>query len=103
MSNSMVTDDDRKLLAAEAVSVPGAELSDLVDRYSLSEHLPPADWVTRLNLVRPRRDLHCLSTATRFFKRVLDLSVGSVMLVLLAPVMLSVAELVRLTSNKAIG
>ncbi len=99
MSNSMVTDDDRRLLAAEAASVPGAELSDLVDRYSLSEHLPPADWVTRLNLVRPRRDLHCLSTTTRFFKRVLDLCVASAMLVLLTPVLLSVAVLVRLTSR----
>jgi len=39
---------------------PVSELSDLVDLYAVAEYLPPADWVTRLNLVRPRRDVLCL-------------------------------------------
>jgi len=73
-------------------------LADLVDLYVVAEYMPPADWVTRLNLERPRRDVRCLSTTTRFWKRVLDVFVASVMLVLLLPIMLGVALLVRLTS-----
>jgi hypothetical protein len=64
---------------------PISELSDLVDIYAVAEYLPPADWVTRLNLVRPRRDVLCLSTGTRFLKRSLDIVVSLIMIVLLTP------------------
>ncbi len=73
-------------------------LSDLVDLYAVAEYMPPADWVTRLSLERPRRDLRCLGPITRFWKRSLDVFVSIVMLIVLAPVMLGVALMVRLTS-----
>lgn len=73
-------------------------LSDLVDLYAVAEYLPPAEWVTRLKLTRPRRDLLCLQPSTRFAKRMLDILVSISMLILLAPVMLAVALAVRLTS-----
>jgi len=76
-----------------------ASLSDLVDLYAVAEFMPPAEWVTRLQLTQPRRDVRCLSPATRLGKRVLDVLVAVVMIVLLAPVMLAVAIAVRLTSS----
>jgi hypothetical protein len=77
---------------------PISELSDLVDIYAVAEYLPPADWVTRLNLVRPRRDVLCLSVGTRFLKRSLDIVVSLVMIVVLAPVLVLTALAVRITS-----
>lgn len=43
--------------AAEPAERSMSELSDLVDIYAVAEYLPPADWVTRLSLVKPRRDV----------------------------------------------
>jgi lipopolysaccharide/colanic/teichoic acid biosynthesis glycosyltransferase len=77
---------------------PMSELCDLVDIYAIAEYLPPAEWVTRLNLVRPRRDILCLSTTTRFFKRSLDITVSLIMVVVLAPLLVVTALAVRLTS-----
>lgn len=77
---------------------PVSELSDLVDLYAVAEYLPPADWVTRLSLVKPRRDVLCLSPTTRFFKRSLDIVVSLAMIVALAPVLIFTALVVRLTS-----
>jgi lipopolysaccharide/colanic/teichoic acid biosynthesis glycosyltransferase len=77
---------------------PTSELSDLVDIYAVAEYLPPADWVTRLNLVQPRRDVLCLSRTTRFLKRCLDITVSLIMIILLAPVLVITAVAVRMTS-----
>lgn len=85
-------------LRQRAPANSNSQLSDLVDVYAVAEYLPPADWVTRLNLVRPRRDVLCLTPTTRFFKRATDIIVASIMIVLLAPVLLAVAVAVRLTS-----
>ena len=74
-------------------------LSDLVDLYAVAEHLPPADWVTRLELTSPRRDISCMSVSTRLWKRVGDIVVSVIMLICLAPVLLAVALAVRLTSR----
>ncbi len=74
------------------------ELSELVERYATSDRLPPADWLVRLKLDRPRRDVRSLSERDRLVKRLLDVSVATVLLVLLSPVMLIVAVLVRLSS-----
>ena len=81
---------------------PMSELSDLVDLYAVAEYLPPADWVTRLNLVRPRRDVLCLSVTTRFFKRSLDVVVSLIMIALLTPLLVVTALAVRLTSPGAV-
>ncbi len=79
--------------------VEAVGLSDLVDLYAVAEFMPPAEWVTRLHLDEPRRDLRCLSPATRAAKRLLDIVVATTMLVLLAPVLLLVGVAVRLTSR----
>ena len=72
-------------------------LTDLVD--SLEPHdLPPADWLLRLKLSRPRRTLRCLGRRTRLVKRTLDIMGATVLLLALAPVMALAAALVRLTS-----
>lgn len=84
--------------AAEPAERSMSELSDLVDIYAVAEYLPPADWVTRLNLVKPRRDVLCLSKTTRFFKRSLDVVVSLAMIILLAPMLILTALAVRLTS-----
>lgn len=75
------------------------ELADLVEHYAVSQYLPPADWITLLQLERPRRDIRCLAWPTRCMKRVVDLAVAISLVVLLLPVMLLVAVLVKLTSH----
>lgn len=75
-----------------------SELSDLVDLYAVAEYLPPADWVTRLNLVRPRRDILCITPTTRALKRTMDVVVSLSMLVVLSPLLAIVALAVKLTS-----
>lgn len=75
-----------------------SELSDLVDLYAVAEYLPPADWVTRLNLVRPRRDILCITPTTRVLKRAMDVVVSLSMLVVLSPLLALVALAVKLTS-----
>ena len=73
-------------------------LSELVERYATARNLPSADWLTVLKLQRPRTDVRCLSERTRLLKRLTDIIVSGSMLVCLAPVMLVVAVLVKLTS-----
>jgi len=79
-------------------SVGQHELSDLVQNYSNASDLPPTDWLTRLKLGRPRRDIRNLSEGARFLKRATDIVVSASMLLVLFPVMLMVALAVRLTS-----
>src|SRR6478609_7465168 len=65
--------------------------------YSAPRQLPPG-WLRQVNLERPRRGLECLGKPTRAAKRLLDVLVAAALLVLLAPLFLAVALLVRLTS-----
>lgn len=94
----------RRAVAAEPVvesdqeSAADDSLAALVDAYALDADLPPAEWLTRLKLERPRRDIRSLSPFTRFMKRLMDIVVASTLLVLCAPVMLLVAVAVKLTS-----
>lgn len=78
--------------------VAAGDLSDLVLNYADLTGLPPTDWLTRLKLRRPRRDVRCLSEGARLIKRITDIVVSSIMLVCLLPVMLLVAVAVKLTS-----
>lgn len=73
-------------------------LADLVQEYAQLPDLPPAEWISQLNLERPRRDIRCLSFATRLGKRAMDIAISGSMLILLGPVLLVVALLVKLTS-----
>lgn len=73
-------------------------LADLVENYSVPQYLPPAEWITRLQLETPRRDVRCLTERTRLCKRLMDIGVSALMLVLLAPALAAVALAVKLTS-----
>lgn len=79
-------------------AVAPSDLSDLVVDYADLAGLPPTDWLTRLKLERPRRDVRSLSEATRLAKRITDIVISSIMLVCLLPLMLLVAIAVKLTS-----
>jgi len=72
-------------------------LEDIV-RYAVGVQLPPVPWISRLALDQERVNVHCLSTLTRFVKRTADIVIASIMLVLLLPLMLIVAVLVKFTS-----
>ena len=74
-------------------------LSELVERYAVARFLPPADWITRLSLIEPRNNIQCLSESSRLCKRIMDVSVASIALVLLSPLLLLTAGLVKLTSS----
>ena len=77
---------------------PAGELTDLVDQYSTPLELPSAEWLKRLRLEEPRRNIQSLGLAARFGKRLTDVVVAASLLVVLSPVMLFVALLVRCTS-----
>lgn len=71
--------------------------SDLVD-FAGREIFPDVWWLTRLPAALPRTDVRSLSPVTRVGKRLLDVVVAATLIVLLAPLMLLVALLVKLTS-----
>jgi lipopolysaccharide/colanic/teichoic acid biosynthesis glycosyltransferase len=73
--------------------------ADLFDQYVGDTDLPSTEWFTRLKLERPRRNTKCLGETTRMLKRITDVVVAAVLLVVLAPVMVLVALAVRLTSR----
>lgn len=84
----------------ESIASPDQdEFGDLFDQYVADDNLPSTEWLTRLQLERPRRNTRCLGETTRLLKRITDIFVSATMLVLLAPVMLLVALAVRLTSR----
>lgn len=72
-------------------------LSDIVD-FAAQEPLPEVPWLRRLALEQRRRDVRCLSASSRVVKRAVDVVVSAIALVVLSPVMLVVAALVKLTS-----
>ncbi|MDX1968375.1 MAG: sugar transferase [Planctomycetaceae bacterium] len=76
----------------------GSDLSDIFDQYVADDSLPSPQWLTNLRLERPRRNTRCLGETTRLFKRITDIVGASALLMVLWPVMLLVAVLVRLTS-----
>lgn len=73
-------------------------LADLVQEYAQLPDLPSAEWLSQLQLERPRRDIRCLDGWTRAGKRVMDIAIAGSMLILLAPVLGVVALLVKFTS-----
>lgn len=74
------------------------DFSELVDQYALPADLPSAEWLTDLNLTSPRRDVRCLTEHTRLFKRLTDIAISASLLVMLSPVLLVVAILVKMSS-----
>lgn len=81
--------------APEAVRSPN--LGDVYD-YAAEEHLAPVPWLSQLGDQGSRVNLHSLEPATRIMKRLADLVIATAMLILLSPVMLLTAILVKLTS-----
>ncbi|MBI4585178.1 MAG: sugar transferase [Planctomycetes bacterium] len=86
-----------ELAAIEEVQ-PREDLDDLVERFSVPEDLPPAEWLIRLRLEKPRRNLRCLSRGTRIVKRLFDIFFSATLLVFLSPLLFLVALAVRWTS-----
>lgn len=79
-------------------SIPQGELSDLVKGYMDADVWRSTDWLTRLDLDEPRVDVRCLSERTRLCKRILDIIVSSIMLVVLSPLLLFLVIVVKLSS-----
>ncbi|WP_437229932.1 sugar transferase [Planctomicrobium sp. SH661] len=75
----------------------GNDVPDVV-AYAGQQSFPKVWWLTELDLKESRTNIRSLPVATRRLKRILDICVASVMLIVLAPVMLVVACLVKLTS-----
>ena len=71
-------------------------LSDIVSHYGHVDSLPPVDWLTRLE--RPVASLHGLGKRTRTMKRVIDVIGAGSLLIVLAPLMMLVALLVKVSS-----
>ena len=72
-------------------------LGDVFD-YAAEEHLAPVTWLSQLGDQDSRVNLHSIDTATRILKRVADLVIATGMLIVLSPLMLFTALLVKLTS-----
>jgi lipopolysaccharide/colanic/teichoic acid biosynthesis glycosyltransferase len=77
---------------------PSPELSDVFDHFVVDDAQSLPEWLTRLRLQRPRRSVRCLTWSTRFAKRLMDIVISSLLLLVLSPVMLLVAVAVWLTS-----
>ncbi len=71
---------------------------DEIVRYANGERLPDVPWLTHLPYGEFRRGLRCLPGSTRLLKRIGDIVAASMLLVILLPVMLIIALLVKLTS-----
>lgn len=85
-------------LTSEVALATDSDLAAIVADYANSAELPPADWLTRLELERPQTNLRSIDLWTQRAKRAMDVFCAAVMFVLLTPVMLLVALAVRLTS-----
>ncbi|HWL11136.1 MAG TPA: sugar transferase [Planctomicrobium sp.] len=81
--------------------VPVAEFSTIrqAREFAGIHSFPKVWWLSPLRLSEERGNLQCVPASTRISKRLLDIVVASTMLVLLAPVMLVVGLLVKLTSQ----
>lgn len=80
------------------VTATPSGLTDLVEKYTRPQDMPPTDWLFHLKLERPRKTICCLSRRTRVLKRAFDLFVATTMFVGLLPVMFLVGLAVWLTS-----
>lgn len=76
----------------------GPDLSDIYDQFVADEDVPTPDWLTKLQLEKPRRNTRYLGERIRLAKRIMDILGALTLLALLWPVMLLTLLLVRLTS-----
>lgn len=73
------------------------DFHDLVD-FASREQIPDVPWLTRLSAERTLESVRCLSLSTYVAKRLMDVVVATIAIVLLSPIMLVVALLVKWTS-----
>ena len=93
---TVLTTEEPKNITPPKIKTSGP-LRDVV-QYVENETIPETPWLSKLKLRQPRRDIHCLDWATRFGKRVADIFMALMLLILLSPVMLLTAIAVKLTS-----
>ncbi len=79
-------------------SKPNGELTDILESFGGAVEIPATPWLVQLNLEKPRRSTRCLGERTRLIKRIGDIVISATMLLLLSPIMLLTAILVKLTS-----
>lgn len=85
------TQEDRQALHS------GHSLQDVIDFAGLKE-FPDVWWISKIQSEETRKDVRQVSPNSRLAKRLLDISVAISLLILLSPVMILVAILVKLTS-----
>lgn len=92
---------------SSATVAPLSIAADAVDRLppvadeAFFEQCQPAAapaWLKPLNLPTPRTDLRCLRLRTRLVKRVVDISVASVLLLVTAPLLVMAAVAIKFSS-----
>lgn len=98
MTTASVTD---AVTRPVTVSAAGESSCDFQEAVTFAEGLqiPRVWWLTELQQSANRTNVLSLPGSTRICKRVLDFSIALIMLIALAPVMLMVAVLVKLTSR----
>lgn len=99
MSASAVLNDPKKNHSGEQRGVPAeseAGFSQLLALHTVD--LPGTEWLTRLDLTAPRENVRCLPLHLRVSKRLFDIVAALTLIVLMAPVMLVTAVLIKLTS-----
>ncbi|MEM7473580.1 MAG: sugar transferase [Planctomycetota bacterium] len=67
-------------------------------RHAKSMDLDPPRWLRLLGLETSRQNVHCLARRTRAVKRILDIAVASLLLVLAIPILIVAAIAIKLTS-----
>ncbi len=86
--------DHRLVPVRRSDEVPS--FSTLVAQHTID--LPGTEWLTRLNLKRPRHNVLCLSPSLRISKRLFDIFAALFLLIATSPLTITAAILVKLTS-----
>lgn len=73
-----------------------AAFSTLIAQHTID--LPGTEWLTRLELHKPRENVRCLSLSLRFWKRAFDIFAALFLLIATSPLTVTAAILVKLTS-----
>lgn len=85
-------------LISEPVTAPKHGPLQDIERFAAGETLPAVPWLTQLTLDAPRVNVHCLGRLHCLMKRIADIVIATTMLIVLSPLMLLTAILVKLTS-----
>ena len=78
---------------------PEQSFSALVAAHTID--LPGTDWVSRLSSGMDRENIRCLPLSFRICKRLFDIAAALTLIVLTAPLMITAAILIKVTSRPA--